>query len=321
MFGAFPLVHSAEIPDDNTYLQGKSFFEKISFWKKWKKDKNTQKMPKTYQQWEKISASEPVRERENPRVEPEPNKKLTKVLPKEAQFVRYNNPPGEAETDLSQIKHSLTVNSAGVINETFDKMAYVSYFYYPSYNQLSSKLFVLPLDKTKTRMERVKNANILKASRENNFEINMDFLKEDYYSTLTILDWSLNSDFILVKNKIGSSSSGLFRTTLYKVTIDEDCENLSYKKIDFEKQIKKYWENKTDIVLNLYRWDIKPLGFNEENEEEVIAYAWAWDKNNKKIFLGTWGANLTTYEVYFISEEMLPYSIANHGIILRYSLP
>lgn len=312
---------SDEIPDENTYLQNKSFFEKISFWKKRKKKKQEEKMPKTYQQWQKVAQSEPVVKRENPKINPEPNKKLTKVLSREPFFVKYNIPAGGREIDLSKIMKDSTLNSKGVVDETFSKMAYVTYFYYPTYNQISSKLFVLPLNKTQTRIKRVEDANLLKSSRINNFEVNMDSFKEGYYSLMTILDWNNNSDRILVKNKIGTLESGIFRTELYSVSVDEDCEILSYHKIDFEDVIKKHYREQSNIVLNLYRWDIKPLGYNSNDENEVISYAWAFDKNNKKVFLGVWGANLETDEIYLISSDYTPYEISSHGIVLEYKLP
>ena len=122
-------------------------------------------MPKTEQEWFENAKSVPLNERDNPKIEPKQNKKLTKVKPKEPYLVRYNNPPGLSEVNLSQIVHDGIVTSAGVADESVKKMAYVSYFYNPPYNQISSKLYILPLENTFPLTSRIQNANILKSKK------------------------------------------------------------------------------------------------------------------------------------------------------------
>ncbi|MBE7706719.1 MAG: hypothetical protein E7Z91_05715 [Cyanobacteria bacterium SIG30] len=307
--------------DPNTVLQSKSFFDRVAFWKKFKKNNDTEKMPITPDEWLIRASSIPLTERENPKIVPKVNKKLSKVKERDSYILKYNIPAGGMEVNLSDVKKYSSVNSLGVADESLSKIAYVTHYYYPSTNQIASELYIAPLDKSFSKKDRFKKVNILNAQKTNLLKSGVEMVKDDYFSSLTILDWSKYANFILVKEKIGSLNTGLFTTNLYKVNISDYCETLSVEKIDFEEPIKNFWSNQLSLRLNFYRWDIKPLGFNAENEDEIIAIAYGYTKENKKVFLGAWSAILSTGEIILLSLDETQFDIVPHGLILKYEIP
>ncbi len=56
--------------------------------------------------------------------------------------------------------------------------------------------------------------------------------------------------------------------------------------------IKAYWFDRKQLILNYIRWDLRPLGFNKNDKNEIIALAIAFNKNGDEISLGRFGVNL-----------------------------
>ena len=76
-------------------------------------------------------------------------------------------------------------------------------------------------------------------------------MKEVYsnrFQGLTLVDWSKDSRKLLIKEKIGSTQNGLYKTKLYVHFIKTSIRNgFTLELTDFDEAIKQYfidWENK-----------------------------------------------------------------------------
>ncbi len=294
--------------------------KKYKFWKI-KKKQPWPKMVETKEEWLNQAQNIDLQDRENPAKDPPVNKKLTVVQPPAPFLVKYNNPPGSPEADIALIKKEKMARSKGVANDDFTRMAYSQYNFYPNFNQISSEVFVMPLDTSKTIVERMTRANVLLADKSFTLTSAKYNYRRNLFSALTVLDWSKNGDVLLVKEKIGSLEGGIFRTNICVVFVDENVKTSAYKRFDnLEDTIKDYWAQKQGIRLNFYRWNIKPLGWNKENEDEIISLAHAWDKNGQEIFLGAWGLNYKTDAVRLISLSETRYEIAIYGNVISFKI-
>lgn len=56
--------------------------------------------------------------------------------------------------------------------------------------------------------------------------------------------------------------------------------------------IKAYWFDRANLILNYIRWDLKPLGFNLNNKDEIIVIAWGYGKGGEEVSLGRWGVDI-----------------------------
>lgn len=67
--------------------------------------------------------------------------------------------------------------------------------------------------------------------------------------------------------------------------------------------IKAYWFDRQNLILNHIRWNLKPLGFNKNNKDEIIVIAWAYNNNGEEISLGRWGVNLNDGLPRYIPDD------------------
>ncbi len=296
--------------------------QKEGFWAKFKKRFKREEPPKmveTKQEWLELAKSTNRLDRQNPYKEPEKNENLLPLEENKAYFVKYNNPPGEYEVNLENIQKTKVLNSIGVASEDITKLAYVKYYYQPSCNQISSEVFVLPLDGSKSRKERLLKPNLLLSDREFTLSSAKFYLKKDLLSSLTIVDWAPDNSSLLLKEKIGSRVTGIYKTNICLVYFDPSGITIAYRRFDnLSDDIRKYWRENNNILLNFQRWDIKVLGYSKENPNEVIALAYAYATNNKEVFLGAWGLDITSGETRLISLTEKSFNISISGVIINF---
>lgn len=279
------------------------------------------RMVETREEWLAESTSKPRILRENPYSEPEPNKNLNPIEEPIIYFVKYNDPPGGNEANLDLIKKRKFLHSEGVATEDFKRLAFVEYSFNPEFNQITSELFILPLNENDTRLDRLKNPNLLLADRDFTFSSGKTELKRDMMSSLTIVDWNQDGSAVLIKEKTGSLIDGLYRTAVAVVYFDGDGITSAYQTFsNLEQTIKSYWREEKNIQLNFYRWDIKPLGWSAEVADEIISLAYAYTSDNKKTFLGAWAVNYLTGEIRLISLEDTVFDLSISGIKIKYDL-
>lgn len=289
---------------------------------KWKFKKTKKEKPymvQTYDEWLESALDVELSKRIYTKPELVINKKINIVDPT-PYLAKYNLPVGSNEVDLFEIKNAKTLSSIGVASPIFDKLAIVHYYYAPFYNQISSEIFIVPLDTEKPRTERILNAKIIDTDKGTNLAVGAGEFQQDLYSTLTIVDWSTDGRMVLVKEKIGSSNNGIFKTNIWTVYPSKNG-NIIKNYPQLQTAIMNYWRKNGGIILSHYRFDINILGFDKNNPDMVVAVAFAYEKNGGKITLGTWGVNVYTGEVSLISTKNSDVEISTNGLILKFKSP
>lgn len=389
----------------------------------------------------------------------------------------YNIKPGSKELNLSSILKTKTIRSPFVSNPEVSLAAYTESHYYPQTRQIASTLYLINLDGHLGKKERLQDVSIFEHTRYPLISTALPYLREGFFSSLTVVDFSKDGKKILVKEKRGSNKYGLYETFvwIYYITDESreysqsfmnnldfsnsmqnapvtdfsdgtygelggDLSNLSdvppysiggydngyapnaangsydggsvgnndyikgfgskngqidndwmrenvanvdasdygvktyadngdmpklsaddirgfiktnwkyqemtsptktrwYNEIpvDFRvddsyddtkenigygvrlnllnEMIKAYWFDRQNLILNHIRWDLKPLGFNAQNSDEIIVLAFAYTKENKKVSLGRWAVNINDgLPRLVLDDEAI--SIEANGLVL-----
>ena len=134
--------------------------------------------------------------------------------------------------------------------------------------------------------------------------------------TLTVLDWSENSDKIIFKEKISKDGDGLWQTNIWVY----DLNTKSSKKLDEIRQAVEYYWNKNQIAdLHYYRFDIYPLGWDAQRKDNILVYVYGYNKNtgSSPKFLGTWAIDSKGEASHLISVQKTGYIIQANGFCLK----
>lgn len=207
-------------------------------------------------------------------------------VPKPAyKIVRYNNPPGSPELTLTKTFYAKRQqNSQGIVSPDFTKLVYPSVYYYPNSGSTACDVFVIRLDKAKSNKDKILTANVVHRLSEP--ILSTDKSNDNYYTfrTITPVDFNTDGSKILLKEKIGNTKDGIWKTTPY--VYDFKTKN-SYNLQDVRSAITYYWRAAKDLNLDDKRWDITPLGFSQKNPEWIIVTALAYT-GESPVNLGTW---------------------------------
>ena len=284
-----------------------------------KKKEKIPKMPETKAEWLEKSECVPIEKRKIKEKNINENKKLTKVSPPNGYFVKYNSPPNSYRVNISEIKKKGTMYSGKIVAPDFEKAGIVYYYYNNSHNQISSELFIIPLEKTKTRYQRVIDAGVIDLYKGKNLTSGVYEFKENYFKTLNVIDFSSNSKNILVEEKIGTEKSGVFKTIM--ISGSENDEGIfEYKRYpELNEKIIEFNKEQNNILLNNYRWDIKTLGFALDEKDLAVVKAVVWDNRKKEKFLNLWGINIKTGEIKLISTRNDSIPLEENALILEFT--
>ena len=285
------------------------------------------KMVETKQEWEIEAQNVPLEDRELDKINPptKEEKKAEKKKPKMPDlrytFERYNYPQGKRELNIEDIKKRLSLYPYVVADNQCRYIAYPYYYFSPDLNQISSNFFVEELDTTKTKTKRILDYNHKRKERTPIIEAGTKEVYPNLFNGLTLVDWSADSRKLLIKEKVGSTYGGVYKTYLYVHFMGNEIQPGRTEKLeDFDKAVKYYyidWEKKQ---INKYRYDIEPLGFSAENDNLIIALCYVYDKDNNKIFLGTWGYNIETKTTLLLSKTDITHDVSINGLILKQTL-
>lgn len=287
-----------------------------------KKAKQTPpKMVETKQDWEQEAKNIPLEQRKlEDYKEPESTKKFYYPKPKYV-FEKYNSSPGKREINIDNIKKDLKVSPYIVTDINCKYAAYPRYYYSPENNQISSEFFVGKLDTSQTKVKRILNYHHNQKERTPIVEAGTKELYPNLFRGLTLVDWSRDSKKILIKEKIGSLQEGIYKTHLYLYVAGDDIEEgYTYKLNWLDEAIKKYYLDYENIQLVKYRYNIEPLGFSADDDDLIIALAFAYDKDNKKIFLGTWGYDYKNTQIRLLSKTRSDFEVSVNGMFIKESL-
>ena len=225
-------------------------------------------------------------------------------------IVRYNNPPGSPELTLyNSFYERRQQNAQGIVSPDFTKLVYSSVYYYPNSGSTACDVFVIKLDKAKSNMDKILTANAVHRYSEPILSTDKD--NENYYTfrTITPVDFSSDGSKILLKEKIGNTKDGIWKTTPF---VYDFKNNVSYNLKDVRESIKYYWQAAREINLDDKRWDITPLGFSQKNPDWVIVTALAYT-GEKPVNLGTWAISYTGEAPRLVSTTNSTSNISMNG--------
>jgi len=203
---------------------------------------------------------------------PQPNYKI----------VRYNNPPGSPEITITDTLYKRwQQNAQGVVSPDFTRLVYPAVYYYPNSGSTACDLFVINLEQAKSNMDKILTANTVHrlsepilSTEKSNFT----------FRTLTPVDFTPDGTKLLVKEKVGNTRDGIWKTT--PIVYDFSVNN-SYNLTEVRDAITYYWHETKGLNLNDKRWDIYPLGFSASNPNWVVVNAVAYT-GSTPVNLGTW---------------------------------
>ncbi len=234
-------------------------------------------------------------------------------------IVKYNNPPGGTEISLNKSFYiRRQQNAQGIVSPDFSKLIYPTVYYYPDSASTACDLFVINLEDAQSNMHKILTANII--HRLSDPILSTDKNIDNYFTfrTLTPVDFSVDGTKLLVKEKIGNTKDGIWRTT--PVVYDFNT-GVSYNIVEIRDAISYYWEENRGINLDEKRWDIYPLGFDANNPEWIIVNAYAYT-GAKPINLGIWTVHFTgeqsrlvSFEPDLIDISMNGYKLVKSGIV------
>ena len=277
-----------------------------------KKPKPQNNMPKTMEEYKREAQKQAEKNKQIPAPQVEKDEKIVDIPDPQITLQKYNNPPGQVDIDLSNLKKKRKVNSIGVASPNYDLLAYTSVFYYPASKTVSSELYVLPLDESEPVKERIANANI-KDGISSIYKTGMDSLTVDLQRTLTIVDWSADGKRIALKEKIASIEDGMWKTNL----LVYDFTTKKMKDLpEVREAIKYYWLNKEKLDLNEVRWDIYPMGWDSLNPDRIIVFAYAYTGEKPK-YLGAWSIDYEGDRTKQMSLTDTSFEVAQNGSCLK----
>lgn len=290
----------------------------FSFKKKKQVEQDKPKMPETKQEWLIEAKNVPLEERKLEIVEPPKSDKKNYYPEPKYKFEKYNYPQGKRDLNIETIKKNLRANPIIVSDINCKKVAYSQYYYSPDINQISSNFYVEELDSSKNKTRRILAYNHNQKERIPIIEAGTKELYPNLFRGLTLVDWSADSKKLLIKERVGSMLGGIYRTYIYVHHIEDDIEeSYTYKLTDFDDTIRAYFLDLKNFQIQKYRYDYEPLGFSADNDDVIVILCYVYDKNNNKIFMGTWGYNTLSREILLFSNTDASYPISLNGLILK----
>lgn len=228
--------------------------------------------------------------------------------------VKYNTPPGQRNIDLKQLVARRTVSSPGILSPDKTKMVYTKSFFYPRLVQTSSAVYSIPINPNITdAYDILYRTNVMEGDVAPLFTVGMDTQQKYQYKTLYPIDWSSDSSKIAFKEKIGSNIHDTWKTNV----IIYDFDLKQWKRLTAVREAIIYWwrQNK-QIELNDYMWDIFPIGWDKNNPDRIVVYAYAFT-SGKPLFLGTWSIDYNEDKSALISIDSTYVQIDLNGYGLK----
>lgn len=225
-------------------------------------------------------------------------------------IVRYNNPPGSPELSIKRKFYATRQqNAQGITSPDFSILVYPSIYYYPSSAGVACDLFVIPLEKNETNLNKIMKANVM--HRLPDPILSTDKSVSDMYTfrTLTPIDFSADGTKLLVKEKLGYSHDGIWQTN---AIVYDFVTKTSYDLKELRAAIVYYWKQYKNLDLDDKRWDIYPLGFDQNEPDRVVAYAYAYTGEDP-VFLGTWSIDSKGEQTRLISFTNKEVQISING--------
>lgn len=242
----------------------------------------------TVEEYEMLSAPKDKKLEEIPIPKPEKASDMKYVPEYDYEIVRYNDPPGSPEISLGvNFKQRRQQNVQGIVSPDYSILVYPSVYYYHKENIVTCDLFVIPLEQSGNALSRIKKANVMHRDQEPILSTEKSTDEYGIFRTLTPIDFNIDGTKLLVKEKIGSNSDGIWQTN---AIVYDFSTNTSYKLNEIRDAITYYWQEYKNLNLSDFRWDIYPLGFEVNNPDRIAVAAFAYT-GGTPVFLGTWSVD------------------------------
>ena len=265
----------------------------------------------TMEEYEMLSAPKDKTQEEIliPKVEKSADMKY--VPQPDYEIVRYNNPPGSPEITLGKdFWYRRQQNIQGIVSPDYRILVYPSVYYYPKNNVVSCDLFVIPLEEKGNALSKIKKANTMHRLPDPILSTEKSINNFGAFRTLTPIDFSTDGRKLLVKEKVGGRLDGIWQTNA--IVYDFDT-NTSYKLNEIRDAIIYYWQEYKNLNLNDIRWDIYPLGFDQNNPDRIVVSAYAYT-GAEPVFLGNWGIDSKGTRSMLISLTPKDVLISMNGV-------
>ncbi len=237
------------------------------------------------------------------------------ILPEpKYKVILYNTPPGQRNFDLSKVIAQRAVTSPGILSPDKSKMVYTKAFFYPEFGQISSAAYYIPIkSRVREPYYALYNTNIIEGDQKPIVEIGMDYLINFQFKSLYPIDWSRDSSKIAFKEKIGSSLEQTWQTNI--IIYDFDTKN--WKRLSAVREaIIYWWRTNKNIDLKDYLWDIFPVGWDKNNPDRIVLYAYAFT-DKAPMFLGTWSIDFKEAKSMLVSIDSTDVGIDLNGYGLK----
>lgn len=273
-------------------------------------------MPVTMEEYYKLSAEHEAVKEECIEMQPVVDEKY-QYFP-ETQYIlrKYNSPPGSQVLNLALIKFKRQIQSIAVLSPDYTKIAYTSIYYDPSNRYINSEAYYIPAQENTPLKGKLQKANLKDRIKIPLAQSGMDKTYDYANYTLTILDWSKNSQQIAFTEKLSYMDKHPWKTNLIVYDFNTQTTKRLY---EVREAIEYYWENKEGITLSDYEWDIKPVGWDELNPDRLIVTAYAYTKKLPK-FLGTWSIDYKGDRSQLLSLKETAFDISINGYNLKIKL-
>ena len=226
--------------------------------------------------------------------------------------IRYNTPPGQRNIDLTELVKRRKVTAPGILSPDKTKMVYTESVYYPRSWQTASSAYLIPLESADT-YELLLNTNVIQGEVEPFLTVGMEEIQKFQFKTLFPNDWSKDSKKIAFKEKIGSNLHETWKTNVIIYDFDEK----SWKRLTAVREaIIYWWRYNRQIELKDYMWDIFPIGWDKQNPDRMIVYAYAFT-GEKPLFLGTWSIDYNEEKSQLVSIDSTDVEIDLNGFGLK----
>ncbi|MBQ3641305.1 hypothetical protein II906_05215 [bacterium] len=226
--------------------------------------------------------------------------------------IRYNTPPGQRNLDTTKLVSEHKANSAGILSPDKSKMVYTQSVFFPMYAQTASSAYFIPIDKEQDAYDILYKVNAVQQEMKPIVTVGMEGFLKNQFKTLFPIDWSKDSTKIAFKEKVGSNLFDVWQTNV----IIYDFNTGKWKRLTAVREAIIYYWRKQNIDLKDYLWDIYPVGWDKNEPDNLVVYAYAFT-DTRPLFLGTWSIDFIEEKSKLISPSATSVQIDLNGFGLK----
>ncbi len=209
-----------------------------------------------------------MRQREEKRIYPEKDGTIKEeLIPPKSEIPyyieRYNVNAGKKELDLSNLLKEKIVRSPFISDPNFENAVYSEIYYYPQTKQVASTMYLIELDKHLGKKERLNDVSIFEHTRYPLISTALPYLKEGFFSTLTLTDFSSDGKKFIAKEKRGSNKYGIYETFVWVYFIANEMRELNscyMNNFEFSNEMKAFESLAEDNSTKNSPFDVQDEG-------------------------------------------------------------